>query len=275
VSASWPPPPPQPGPRRRVDYRWATAIVIGVIFILILVRQNRIHIHSYYVLFYAAVIPSVIVHEVTHGWIALMFGDDTAKRAGRLSFNPLVHVSIFGTLILPALLILSGNPVFGWAKPVPVNISRLRNSRNSSVVVSLAGPMTNIIMAVVFGLIFAAVVSSSTKFNVFAVDYYQAPGITAPLGDQYLFFLGFANVFLAIFNLLPIPPLDGASVVERVIPQRWLPEYLSIRPYTIFLPFILIFIYPGAFSDIFSPFVHLWGHLLGNGTAPGYFPLNI
>jgi Zn-dependent protease len=275
VSAPWPPPPPQPGPRRRVDYRWATVILIGVIIILVLVRQRRIHISAFDLLYFAAVVPSVIIHEISHGWVALMFGDDTAKRSGRLSLNPLVHISVFGTLIVPALLVLSGYPAFGWAKPVPVNISRLRNSRNSSVVVSLAGPMTNIVLAVIFGLVFAAVVSSAVKFNVFAVDYYGASGITAPLGDQYLFYLGYVNVILAVFNLIPIPPLDGSSVIERLIPRRWLPEYLSIRPYTIFLPFVLIWLYPSAFSDIFSPFIHLWGHLLGKGTSPFYFPISI
>jgi Zn-dependent protease len=156
-----------------------------------------------------------------------------------------------------------------------VSYNRLRSPRNQTVIVSLAGPMTNIILAVIFGIVFAVVVSSPVKFNVFAVDYYQVSGITAPLGDQYLFYLGFVNVLLAVFNLLPIPPLDGSSVIERVIPQRWLPEYLSIRSYTIFLPFLLIWVYPSALSDIFSPFIHLWGHLLGSGTSPGYFPINI
>jgi Zn-dependent protease len=118
------------------------------------------------------------------------------------------------------------------------------------------------------------VVSSAVKFNVFELDYGGNTSFAAPLGDQYLFYLGYVNVILAVFNLIPIPPLDGASIIERVIPPRWLPEYLSIRPYTIFLPFVLLYLYPSGFSDIFSPFIHLWGHLLGTGYLGPYY-LNI
>ena len=212
----------------------------------------------------------MIVHEISHGWVALLFGDDTAKRAGRLSFNPLVHVSVLGTLVVPALLVLSGYPAFGWAKPVPVNISRLRSPRNQSVVVSLAGPFTNVVLAVVFGALFGALISATVKGQVFAVDYYNASGVTAPLGAQYLFYLGFVNVILAVFNSMPIPPLDGSSVLERLIPRAWLPGYLSIRPYTIFLPFLVLWVRPQLFVDIFQPFINLWGNLLGNGLLFPY-----
>jgi Zn-dependent protease len=275
VSASWPPPPPtQPGPRRRFDARWATVVVVGIIIVVVLVRQKRIHISTFDLLYFAAVVPSVILHEVTHGWVALIFGDDTAKRAGRLSLNPLVHISVFGTIIVPALLVLAGYPAFGWAKPVPVNISRLRRPRNQSVVVSLAGPLTNIILAVVFGLIFGVIVSQGTKFNVYALDYYQNTGFKAPIGDQYLFYLAYVNVILAVFNLIPIPPLDGSSVLERLMPRSWIPGYLSIRPYTIFLPFLLLYIHPQWFEDVFQPFVNLLGHITGNGYQ-GIYYLNI
>ncbi len=166
MSAGWPSSPPQ-GPRRRLDPRWLTVIVVAVIVVVVLVRQKRIHITDQEVLYFLAIIPSIILHEVTHGWVALAFGDDTAKRAHRLSLNPLVHVSIFGTLILPALLVLGGYPPFGWAKPVPVNISRLRHPRNNHVVVALAGPVMNIGLAVIFGLLFRVIVSAPDKGSIF------------------------------------------------------------------------------------------------------------
>ena len=105
----------------------------------------------------------MILHEVSHGAAALAFGDDTAKRAGRLTLNPVKHIDPFGTIILPALLVLSGLGVIGYAKPVPVNVSRLRNSRNTSVVVSLVGPAVNIVLAIVLGFAYKTLVPVSIK----------------------------------------------------------------------------------------------------------------
>jgi Zn-dependent protease len=243
-----------------------------VIVVIVLDRQHRIHISSFDVLYFLAVIPSVIIHEISHGWMALACGDDTAKRAHRLTLNPIPHISIYGTVIVPAVLVLSGFPAFGWAKPVPVNLSRLRHPRNQAVLVGLVGPLTNIILAVVFGLIFALTISQTTKGAVYAFDYYGgATGVAPPsLAVQYLYFLAYVNVILAVFNLIPIPPLDGSSVLDRLLPRSWLPGYLSIRPYTIFLPFLLLWLAPQAFSDIFQPFINLLGHLLGPGTFGPY-----
>jgi Zn-dependent protease len=265
VSASWPSSPPQ-GPRRRLDPRWLTVIVIAVIVVIVLVRQNKLHISEQEVLFFLAIIPSIILHEVTHGWVALAFGDDTAKRARRLSLNPLVHVSLFGTLMLPALLVLGGYPPFGWAKPVPVNMSRLRHPRNQHVVVALAGPAMNIVLTLIFGLLFRVIVSAPDKGSIY---YYGVQsGIGQPVWAQYLFSLGYVNVILAVFNLIPIPPLDGSSVLERLMPRQWLPGYLSIRPYTIFLPFLIIWLHPQWLDQVFQPFLNTWAHLLGAGTIP-------
>jgi Zn-dependent protease len=258
-----------------LDARWLTFIVIAVIIVIVLVRQKKLHISEFEVLFFLAVIPSVILHEISHGWVALSFGDDTAKRAGRLTLNPLVHVSIIGTIIVPAFLILAGYPAFGWAKPVPVNVSRLRHPRNQSVVVALAGPLVNIILAAGFGVVFFFTVSATTKGSVFAYDYYGYSLSHQPaLWAQYLFFLGYANVILAVFNLIPLPPLDGSSVLDRLMPEQWIPSYYSIRPYTIFLPFLLLWLRPQWLSDIFSPFISLWAHLLGTGVV-GNFPIRI
>jgi Zn-dependent protease len=260
VSGPWSPPPPQPGPRRRVDPRWLTVIVIGIIALIVLDRRGAIHIQEIYVLYFAAVIPSVILHEISHGWVALAFGDDTAKRSGRLTLNPISHISVLGTLIVPALLVLAGYPAFGWAKPVPVNISRLRHPRNQAVVVSLAGPLLNIGLAVIFGLLFRFLVPMAIQNNI---SYYGlGSGFGEPVWAQYLFVLGYANVVLAVFNLIPIPPLDGSSVLERFIPRSLLPGYLSIRPYTIFLPFALLWLRPNWWVEIYTPFLNLWAHVL-------------
>ncbi len=246
-----------------MDPRWLTVIVVGVIVVIVLVRQKKIHISQQEVLFFAAVVPSIILHEVTHGWVALAFGDDTAKRAKRLSLNPLVHVSVYGTLIVPAILVLAGYPPFGWAKPVPVNVSRLRHPRNEHVVVALAGPAMNIVLAVIFGLLFRLTVPSIDKLNILFNGLQS--GFGQPLWTQYLFTLGYVNVILAAFNLIPIPPLDGSSVLERLLPKRWLPGYLSIRPYTIFLPFLVLWLHPQWINDVFNPFLNMWAHLLGPG----------
>src|ERR1700732_5203445 len=107
------------------------------------------HISQLTVIYFFALIAAIILHEISHGVVALWFGDDTAKRAGRLTLNPIKHIDPFGTLILPALLSLSGVGAFGYAKPVPVNIGRLRHPRNESLIVSLAGPATNVLLALV------------------------------------------------------------------------------------------------------------------------------
>jgi Zn-dependent protease len=167
----------------------------------------------------AIVVPSVILHEVSHGWVALQLGDDTARKAGRLTLNPLAHIDPFGTVLLPLLLAVSGFGVIGYAKPVPVNLRTLRRPRDHAVVVALAGPATNLVIAVVcadvvraLGGIQSVDLSSSRIGDVHAVDV--------------AFLAGFLNVLLALFNLLPLPPLDGSAVVERALPRRWWPAWL-------------------------------------------------
>src|SRR6204780_875134 len=131
-------------------------VVAGVIVFVALYRTH--HITEQEVIVFCVIVPSIILHEVSHGWVANAFGDDTAKRAGRLSLNPIVHIDPVGTLIVPALLSLAGAGVFGWAKPVPVNTSRLRSPRNEGVLVSLAGPATNAVIAAVAAVVFIKVI---------------------------------------------------------------------------------------------------------------------
>jgi Zn-dependent protease len=182
------------------------------------------------------------------GWAALALGDDTAKRAGRLSLNPLVHIDPLGSVILPALLIISGTGVlFGWAKPVPVNVGRLRHPRNDAVITSLAGPAMNIVLV--------------------AVTYFALRGLHPetfwPL--NLLLYAGLINIWLACFNLIPVPPLDGSAVIERMLPHKWWGPYLAIRPYTLLLVFGVVIIgdRSGTFTNAFNWILLHWSSATG------------
>ncbi len=179
---------------------------------------------SSYVYFFLAIVPSIVLHEVSHGYVANFFGDPTAKENHRLTLNPLRHVDPFGTVLLPALLILSHLPAFGYAKPVPVNISRLRNPRRQSLYVSLAGPLVNIVLSGVGYLI------SELAIHVTYSSWMLQFGVT----------FGIVNLTLAVFNLLPIPPLDGSAIIERFVPNRHLPSYYRFRMKA--LPIVMVLI---------------------------------
>jgi Zn-dependent protease len=203
-----------------------------------------VHLDRITVVEFVALVIAVILHEISHGVVALWFGDDTAKRAGRLTLNPVPHIDPFGSIILPALGALSGIPVIGWAKPVPVNPARLRNRRRDMLFVSLAGPVTNFLLA--FG---AAIVARSQfqRTNQSVVD-------ELPLIVLFPLMFAIVNLFLGLFNFLPIPPLDGAAIVERVLPPRWLPRWDQFRQYGILVLFLLVFLtnFP---SKVFDPFL--------------------
>jgi len=184
--------------------------------------------HTYY--FYIALLPSIILHEVSHGWVANFFGDPTAKNANRLSLNPVRHIDPFGTILLPAILLALHFPPFGYARPVPVNTSRLRKPRQQSLYVSLAGPFVNIVLSAIglvlcdlsVGHVFGQlVVTDDILFNV---------GLA----------LGLSNLLLAAFNLLPIPPLDGSAIIERFVPNEHLGTYYHWRARA--LPLVLGFV---------------------------------
>jgi Zn-dependent protease len=240
--------PPRPG----LNPRTTIWIIAGVALLAVLVRAQ--HLSTFYILVYCTLIPSVILHEVSHGAVALAFGDDTAKRAGRLTLNPIPHIDLFGSIILPALLVLShSGGVFGYAKPVPVNVGRLRHPRNESVVVALVGPAVNIALAVAFALAYKYAVPASVK---------ALSPLFQPTWAQLLFAFGYVNVILAVFNLIPLPPLDGSAVLERLLPQRALPSYYRIRPFTMFVPLALILLFPGVLERIFQPALNWWASLL-------------
>jgi Zn-dependent protease len=243
--------------RRPLDQRTKRTLWIaaGVVLVVALVAHHNITQQE--IIIFCVIVPSIILHEVSHGWVAKAFGDDTAGRAGRLTLNPIPHIDPIGTLIVPALLSLSGVGVIGWAKPVPVNVGRLRSPRNQGVLVALAGPATNAALAALFGLIFV---------------HFVRPGIpvtgTNSIVAQAVFYASLVNVGLCAFNLIPVPPLDGSVVFERLLPARYWPTYLRYRQYTmpILLGLVLLnfVLYPhGPLTWLFDHLYNWWAGVLG------------
>jgi Zn-dependent protease len=227
-----------------------TVVVVGLLVTIAVLGVARGTISSTSVVLIAAVVPSIILHELSHGVVALALGDDTAKRAGRLTLNPIKHIDPFGTLILPVLLSLSGLGVFGYAKPVPVNVNQLRHPRNDALLVGLAGPLTNVLLCLVT-VIWVRV--THPAFLAFDVGSYAS---------RFLFAFGYVNVLLAALNLLPIPPLDGSALVERALPQAWWPSWLKFRQYAMPILILLVLLQPGSLSRVFDPAVRLWLRIL-------------
>ncbi len=199
------------------------------------------------ILFFVMLIPSVILHEVSHGVAALRFGDPTAKDAGRLTLNPIPHIDPFGTILLPAMLALTTGGIFGYAKPVPVRPGRMRRPRDHGLLVSLVGPVVNIALAVLAAIVLGLLPRDPTSASL--------------LVDAVAIF-GFVNVILAAFNLIPIPPLDGSAIVERLLPRRWLPRWHQLRNYSMGILLILVLLVPGAFNRVFGVALDGWRLLL-------------
>jgi Zn-dependent protease len=199
------------------------------------------------VIWFGCLIVAVILHEISHGVVALWFGDDTAKKAGRLTLNPIPHIDPFGSIILPAMGAIAGIPVIAWAKPVPVDPSRMRNPRRDMLWVGLVGPFSNFVMMFVAAVTAKAIYPDPvTRFGVIYVQ-------DQPLGFRILLSFAIVNLFLGVFNLLPIPPLDGSSLLERVLPERYLPAWYKFRPFGILVLFGLVF-WTGIFTTIMQPF---------------------
>jgi Zn-dependent protease len=205
-----------------------------------------VHIDAQTFIFFGCLVVAVILHEISHGVVALWFGDRTAKEAGRLTLNPIPHIDPFGSLILPAMGAIVGLPVLAWAKPVPVNPSRLHKPRRDMLYVSLAGPATNFLLMIVSALAAKSLFDPTTVPPSFSI-------IDLPLDVRILFTFALVNLYLGLFNLLPIPPLDGSSLIERVLPGSWLPHWYKIRPYGFLVLFLLVFS-TGVISQFLRPF---------------------
>ncbi len=172
----------------------------------------------YVLLLVPCLVVAIVFHEVAHGWSALALGDPTAKEQRRLSLNPIRHVDPIGTLLVPGAMALIGGPIFGWAKPVPVNFARLNNPRLGMMLVAAAGPATNVLL----GLL------GAVALGLYAGSFEQLEGASAIVLQVLLMFITI-NVFLALFNLLPIPPFDGSHIVEGLLPRSMAHQYAKLR----------------------------------------------
>jgi Zn-dependent protease len=187
---------------------------------------------------------AIVFHEVAHGWTARYFGDPTAQNMGRLTLNPIRHVDPVGTVVLPMILAVAGAPIFGWAKPVPVDARRMRNPRWNMVAVALAGPGMNLLLAAVGTILLGAVI---------AVVGQNAGPVAVFLGKNLDNFI-IINVMLAIFNLLPVPGFDGSHVVEGLLPRPLAVRWMALRRYAMLIPILLFILLPAIFpkSNIFA-----------------------
>jgi len=185
---------------------------------------------------FALLFPAIILHEVAHGYVAFLLGDPTAQRAGRLTLNPIKHIDPVGTILLPiALLAISGGRFFfGYAKPVPFNPRNFKNERTGMLLTGIAGPVTNIVLAIVCGLLIRVFPTTGPAWlgTVFELLYYFA----------------YANLVLAFFNLVPIPPLDGSRVLQWFLPDGLRDAYHSLERYGFIALIGLSWIFPGMFS---------------------------
>ena len=195
------------------------------------------------VIFYIVIlVMSVVIHEISHGFMAEYFGDKTARNAGRLTLNPLKHLDLFGSIIVPVLLYFSSGFVFGWAKPVPYNPNNLRDRKKGEIAVAAAGILANISIAIIFGIIL--------RFSV---------NFSVPTGFHFIISsIVVVNLALAIFNLVPIPPLDGSKILFNILPRSFSTFTEILERYS--LIFFIVFIV--FFADYLLPVLSFFYHLI-------------
>jgi Zn-dependent protease len=192
-------------------------------------------------------VVAIVFHEVAHGLVARRLGDPTAAELGRLSLNPIKHVDPFGTVILPLVLAITHAPIFGWAKPVPVDYRRLRHPRRDMVVVALAGPGMNLLLAFAGALALAATISLSGGAEDGAARFIALTALN----------FVFINIFLGVFNLLPVPPFDGGHVVQGLLPPRLARSFGLIGRYALLVLIVLLLVLP-----MISPRLNVVGRIV-------------
>lgn len=184
---------------------------------------------------------AITVHEVAHGWVANKLGDPTAKMLGRLTLNPIKHIDLIGTIIVPLLLLMIGGFIFGWAKPVPITWQNLKNPRRDAAIVALAGPLANLLMTLLWALI-VKIGLYLTSQNVFGLLFITMGSIGITI-----------NIILLVLNLLPIPPLDGSRVVASFLPGRMAYRFNLLEPFGFFI--LIALIATGVLGFIMYPII--------------------
>jgi len=205
---------------------------------------------------------SIVVHEVAHAWVARREGDPTADREGRITLNPLSHLDPVGSFLVPlALYLIPGGVIFGWAKPVPVNPANYRDAVGGDLRVSLAGIVSNLLLALLFTVLLAILLQV-----IASQDPAGTSATLETLGRMFRFGI-LVNLVLAIFNLVPIPPLDGSHVMAHLLPQGLRDHYRRFGRYGILLIMAVIFVRPSAFEMIFRPVFYLYRVAVGLAGA--------
>lgn len=193
-------------------------------------------------------IPAMVFHEVAHGFAAYKLGDPTAKNMGRLTANPLKHIDPFGTVIMPLMLMAVGLPVFGYAKPVPYNPFFFKDKRKGDLIVGLAGPAANLVMALLGALVYhlVVIVMRSIPQTTAAVI------LNSTIGYNFIFLLiplfVYINLIFMFFNLIPIPPLDGSSVLAVLLPPKYMPQYYKVQQWALPIFMIVVIMLPQIIS---------------------------
>lgn len=203
----------------------------------------------------AVLVPTFLfclcLHEFAHAWVATWLGDSTPKDSGRLTIQPMAHADVVGTLLLPSICIYYGLPFFGWAKPVPVDARNFKNPRRDMALVAGAGPLMNLILAAIMAGVLGIAVR--TDWVVSGLSLSESLQVLCIIGIQ-------VNLFLAVFNLLPLPPLDGFNVLQAVLPLKWAAGVYRLAPYSGII--LLVLLFTGGLSLLTTPVVFLMQSLV-------------
>ena len=194
---------------------------------------------------------AITVHEAAHGYVARYFGDSTAERLGRITLNPLKHIDPIGTLLLPALTVMLGGILFGWAKPVPVNFANLRNPKKDMLWVAAAGPASNLIMAIFWAILLNMVNEPMATNGIFNANHFFTEMSWAGIS---------INLVLMVLNLIPLPPLDGGRIAVSLLPNPLASQLSSVEKYGFFILIALMF--TGILGKIISPFIQFFTALI-------------